>query len=182
VRLADGSEHFGDEVISAADGHATLFHMLGGKYVSPEMAAAYERLPLYTPLVQVSFGVKRDMGRSTTGAGGRPDVPRLTTVQLEAPTRIGGTEVSFIVLNNYAFDATLSPRGTSALTVMFSMVGQWTTPAAGLPTAATDGSVAIQGLCAQDGKEFRTALPEAVAAPVAQPAAAARPADSRGAA
>ena len=69
VRLADGSEHFADEVISAADGHATLFHMLGGKYVSQEMAAAYERLPLYTPLVQVSFGVKRDMGRSSAGAG-----------------------------------------------------------------------------------------------------------------
>ena len=176
------------------------------------------------------------------------------------------------MLNNYAFDATLAPRGTSALTVMFlspwehwekladdqeayfaekahvlgdcmkwlesrfpgitadievtdvatplttvrytgnyhasyegwlptpetlrmriekrlpgldgfSMVGQWTTPAAGLPTAAGDGRVAIQGLCAQDGKEFRTALPEAEAAPAAPPAAAARPSDaSKGAA
>ena len=43
----------------------------------------------------------------------------------------------------------------------FSMVGQWTTPAAGLPTAALDGRVAIRELCAQDGKEFVTTVADA---------------------
>ena len=33
VRLADGTEHRGDIVISAADGHTTIFDMLGGKYI-----------------------------------------------------------------------------------------------------------------------------------------------------
>jgi phytoene desaturase len=261
VRLADGSEHLGDEVISAADGHGTLFRMLGGKYMSRALQSAYRRLPLFTPMVQVSFGVKRDTWVAPAGAGGRPELARLTTVQLDPPVRIGGTEVSFIMLNNYAFDATLAPRGRSALSVVFpspwehwerltddkegyfaekmhvlgdcmkwlesrlpgitadievmdvatplttvrytgnyhasyqgwlptpktlrvkidrrlpglthfSMVGQWTTPAAGLPTAAGDGRRVIQELCAQDGKEFRTTVPEEGRA--AGPAAARR--------
>jgi phytoene dehydrogenase-like protein len=236
VRLADGSEHFGDEVISAADGHATLFGMLGGRYVGEELAAVYRRLPLYTPIVQVSFGVKREMW----GDHAR----RLTSVAFPAPVSFGGTEASFVFLNNYGFDPGLAPAGKSAITILFlspwehweklagdrqayraekarvladctawlesrypgisgdievtdvatplttvrytgnyhasyegwlptagtmrtaipkrlpglagfSMVGQWTAPAAGLPTAAADGRTVIQQLCAQDGKEFR---------------------------
>jgi phytoene dehydrogenase-like protein len=240
VRLEDGSEHFADEVISAADGHATLFGMLKGEYISPAMREAYRRLPLYTPLMQVSFGVKRDLSGM--------DLPRLSTVHPGRALRFGRTEVPWVLLNNYAFDPTMAPAGKSVITVSFlspwnlwedlaenrqayraerarilddvtawlqsflpgittdieaadvatplttvrytgnyhasyegwrptpatmrvkidkrlpglsgfSMVGQWTTPAAGLPTAAGDGRTVIQELCAQDGKEFRTTVP-----------------------
>jgi phytoene dehydrogenase-like protein len=41
----------------------------------------------------------------------------------------------------------------------FSMVGQWTSPAAGLPTVASDGRIVIQELCEQDGREFTTSVP-----------------------
>lgn len=111
VRLADGSEHLADEVISAADGHATLFGMLNGAYLSRELEDAYRTLPLYTPFVQVSFGVKRDM----RSAG----VPRLTTVEPAEPISMGGTRVPFLLFNNYAFDPTMAPGGKSALSLLF---------------------------------------------------------------
>jgi len=241
IRLEDDSEHFADEVVSAADGHATLFGMLKGEYVSPAMKEAYRRLPLYTPLMQVSFGVNRDL----SGA----DLPRLSTVHPGRTLRFGRTEVPWVLLNNYSFDPTLAPSGKSALTIVypspwelweglagdreayreektrilgdatawlksflpgisvdieaadvatplttvrytgnyrasyegwrptpatmrmkiekrlpglsgFSMVGQWTAPAAGLPSVAAGGRNLVQELCARDGKEFRTTVAE----------------------
>lgn len=41
VRLADGSEHPADFVISAADGYNTIFHMLHGNYVNDEIRYLY---------------------------------------------------------------------------------------------------------------------------------------------
>jgi phytoene dehydrogenase-like protein len=38
----------------------------------------------------------------------------------------------------------------------FSMIGQWTSPMAGLPTVAQDGRVAIELLCREDQKPFIT--------------------------
>jgi len=38
----------------------------------------------------------------------------------------------------------------------FSMIGQWTSTFAGLPTVANDGRRAIRALCGRDGKEFVT--------------------------
>ncbi len=47
VRLADGTEHRADLVISAADGHATIFDMLQGKYVDDEIRATYDEWPIF---------------------------------------------------------------------------------------------------------------------------------------
>jgi len=109
VRLADGSEHRADVVISAADGHATLFGMLQGKYVTPTLKKLYDTLPLYRPLMQVSFGVKRDLSAEA----------RLTTYGFSTPKRFGGTEAPFVLLNNYGFDPTMAPAGCSTVTLLF---------------------------------------------------------------
>jgi phytoene dehydrogenase-like protein len=109
VRLADGSEHRADLVISAADGHATLFGMLKGKYVTSKLRRLYETLPLYRPLMQVSFGVRRDLSAE----------PRLVTYGFSSPVRFGETEAPFAFLNNYSFDPTMAPAGCSAVTVCF---------------------------------------------------------------
>lgn len=90
VRLANGSEPRADVVISAADGHTTLFTMLRGRYISKRMKKLYETLPLYTPLVQVSFGVKRDMAGE----------PRLTRYGFQTPLHFGGAEIPSLSLNN----------------------------------------------------------------------------------
>ena len=61
VRLADGTEHRADDIVSAADGHATIFGLLEGRYASPAIRRAYHTQPIFRPLVQVSLGVARDL-------------------------------------------------------------------------------------------------------------------------
>ncbi len=60
VRCTDGTEHRADLVISAADGHSTLFKLLGGRYVDAETRKRYASWPLFAPLLMISFGVGRD--------------------------------------------------------------------------------------------------------------------------
>ena len=59
VRLADGSEHRADRVISAADGHSTIFKMLDGRYADAETRAPYEKWPTFPALLFVGLGVNR---------------------------------------------------------------------------------------------------------------------------
>ena len=57
VKLEDGSEHKADYVISAADGHATIFEMLEGKYIDDTIRSYYESMPVFPPLVYIGLGV-----------------------------------------------------------------------------------------------------------------------------
>jgi phytoene dehydrogenase-like protein len=109
VRLADGSFHEADEVISAADGRSTIFGMLGGRYVNERIKGCYDGLPLYTPLMQVSFGVNRDMS----------GLPRLTSFAFANPMAVGGSSIGWAFLNIFGFDPTMAPRGKTAVTVNF---------------------------------------------------------------
>jgi phytoene desaturase len=59
VRLADGTEHRADIVVSAADGHATIFEMLGGRFGDAVTRKRYEQWPLFRPIIMASFGVAR---------------------------------------------------------------------------------------------------------------------------
>ena len=214
--------------------------MLKGRYLTPGLEEAYRTLPLYTPFVQVSYGLNRHIPVS--------ELPRLRTIRPPVPVEVGGEKVPFFMVNNYSFDPTMAPRGKTALTVLyqspweswdglrgdtqgyaarkarvlsditgwleksfpgisadievtdvatpltmvrftgnhhasyegwrptvatmrmkiekripglagFAMIGQWTRPAAGLPTVAEDGRIRIQELCEQDGKAFVTTRP-----------------------
>jgi phytoene dehydrogenase-like protein len=62
VRLDDGSEHRASAVLSAADGHATLFDLLGGRYLSDVERGYYGRIPVFNPLVLIHFGAACDLG------------------------------------------------------------------------------------------------------------------------
>ena len=58
--LEDGSEHFVDLMISAADGYSTIFGMLEGKYTTPLIDAYYKSYPKTQPFgLKVWYGVKR---------------------------------------------------------------------------------------------------------------------------
>jgi phytoene dehydrogenase-like protein len=109
VRLADGTEHGGDIVISAADGHSTIFQMLDGKYISKKVQEYYEQFPLFPPLIQVTLGV----ARSFQGE------PRLLLYHLKQPTIIAGKEEKLLGVEIYNFDATLAPPGKTVLDVKF---------------------------------------------------------------
>jgi phytoene dehydrogenase-like protein len=109
VRLEDGREFRGDLVISAADGYATIFKMLEGKYVDDAICGYYRDLPIFRPLVQVSLGVKRDL----TGQ------PNMVVHPLAEPITIAGEKREFISIKHFCYDPSLAPNGKSVVEVMY---------------------------------------------------------------
>ena len=80
VRLYNNEEHRSRWVISACDGHSTLFDMLENRYVPPQMHKLYDgHMPIHSQ-VQVSLGVKRDLS----------GLPHWVTYLLDKPVLIAG--------------------------------------------------------------------------------------------
>jgi phytoene dehydrogenase-like protein len=109
VILTDGTKIAADYVIGAADGFSTIYKMLEGKYVSKQIDHAYKNWELFTPLVQVSFGVNK-------------------VVESEAPIivnttkglKIGRTELEagYSVMN-YSYDSTMAPEGKTTIVMRY---------------------------------------------------------------
>ena len=91
VRLADGSEHRSDIVISAADGRTTIFDMLEGKYVNDKIRGYYEQLTIQPPLIFIALGV----ARSFEGQ------PRQVMFPLEKPVNMAGEQWERLNLFTY---------------------------------------------------------------------------------
>jgi len=110
VKLVDGKELRADIVISAADGHSTLYDMLEGKYMSTILEKAYKTFALFTPLVQVSFGVN-DVIRSET----------VVTSYWQPPFTLGTQQVNegYTIMNQSQHDPTLAPVGKTSLVLRF---------------------------------------------------------------
>jgi phytoene desaturase len=118
VRLEDGTEHRGDYVVSAADGHATLFDLLGGKYVSNEQRRYFEEMPIFDPLVFVAFGVRRVFD----------EIPPLTSgliFRASRPLEVAGRTFEHINVVVENFDPTLAPAGSTVVKVMFGSDYDW---------------------------------------------------------
>lgn len=110
VRLADGTEHRADYVISAADGHATLYEMLEGKYLGERLRAYYEGgLQPFPPMIQVSLGVARDLSAE----------PNMAIFPLRRPVTIAGQTHARIGYKHFCHDRTLAPAGKSVVAVTF---------------------------------------------------------------
>ncbi|HTG01772.1 MAG TPA: NAD(P)/FAD-dependent oxidoreductase [Nitrospirota bacterium] len=112
IKLDDGTEHRADYVISAADGHATIFDMLEGKYIDDRIRGYYEKLLLFPPLVYIAIGVNRTFRGLPSSAGG-------IAVELEEPLLVGGVEQRCLGVHIYNFDPTLAPEGKTVIVVMF---------------------------------------------------------------
>jgi phytoene dehydrogenase-like protein len=112
VRLEDGTEHRADIVISAADGHTTIFDMLDGKYVNDEIRHYYDEWPIFEPLVQVSLGVARDLSSE----------PHSLALVLDEPLKVGDQTRSWIHMHHYCYDPSMAPSGKSVVTVCIVFV------------------------------------------------------------
>jgi phytoene dehydrogenase-like protein len=110
VRLADGTEHRSDITISAADGHATIFDLLGGRYLNKKIRGYYDHLPIFPPLIQVALGVDRSF------AG----MPPVVVYPLDEPVTFGGRTQGHLGVEIGNFDPTLAPPGRTVLKVMFT--------------------------------------------------------------
>ncbi|MFW9829734.1 MAG: phytoene desaturase family protein [Candidatus Thorarchaeota archaeon] len=113
VQLTDGSKHYADIVISAADGHTTIFDMLNAKYINKKIQGYYDKLPIYSPLIYIGLGVANkfeEVPPTVTGI----DFP------LDEPIMIGGQERNRMSVQIYNFDPTLAPADKTFIRVMFA--------------------------------------------------------------
>lgn len=113
IRLQDGSEFLADRVISAADGHSTIFDMLDNRYGDKKTRMPYERWPLFPSLVFVSLGVNRIFN----------DVPKTVsgiTFHLNEPVMICNKKREWLSVHIYNQDNTLAPEGKTAITLMLN--------------------------------------------------------------
>lgn len=105
VRLADGKFQPADFVISAADGYATIYQMLQGKYVDDGINDLYTNAKTVATSVQVSLGIGCDLS----------DEPHDVVVRLDPPIPMMGVEKSHIAIKHYCYDKSLSPKGKSVV-------------------------------------------------------------------
>ena len=107
VELMNGRQIHGDWVLSAADGHATIFEMLNGDYVDAALLKLYSNLEPFPSYVQVSLGIDVDL------SGQPPMLARL----LHRPIHIDpATETDHLSFRIFNYDPTFAPPGKTAVT------------------------------------------------------------------
>jgi phytoene dehydrogenase-like protein len=107
VQLVGGEVIAADWVVSAADGHATIYDLLGGRYVNKTIQDIYNTLTPFPSYVQVSLGVARDLSEQ---AG---FVRRVLDSPLRLDPKTEHSEVSF---RFFHFDPTFAPAGKTPVT------------------------------------------------------------------
>ena len=108
VRLADGTEHRADLVISAADGHATIFDMLDGKYTSDRIQRFFEAVPESQVMsAHVSLGIARDLSRE----------PHMLTLLLPEPMQVMDRAFERLDVEIFGPHTGLAPEGKTAIKV-----------------------------------------------------------------
>jgi phytoene dehydrogenase-like protein len=108
IRLSDGTEHRADYIISASDGHRTIYDWLGGRYTNRFINKCYETLIPFPGIIYASFGLNRDYHQ----------IPYGFQFQLQKPVIIGSEEVSSIGVRNHWFDKVLCPEGKAIFNIM----------------------------------------------------------------
>lgn len=111
VRLADGTEHLSDHVVSAADGYATIYQMLDGKYVDPLIDAYYQQwMPDSEPFGSNLFiGTTMDIGAE----------PHAIALLLDRPVVIEGKERDHLDIELFSDRTGLAPPGKSVIKVVW---------------------------------------------------------------
>jgi phytoene dehydrogenase-like protein len=112
VETDDGKSSRADIVISAADGHFTIFEALGGRYLDQATRDLYDgrRYKTFPSLLYVSLGVKRRFAEHEGG---------LTRILLREPwTLCDGTTLHMLDAHVMSFDPTLAPEGATTINVM----------------------------------------------------------------
>ncbi len=109
VLLANGETVLADWVVSAADGHATLFDLLDGKYIDDATRKMYEEKELFASYMQISLGVALDLS----------DQPWMVSRILDTPITVDPeTDHYDVGFRIFHFDPTFAPRGKTAVTCL----------------------------------------------------------------
>lgn len=109
VQLEDGSEHFAEIIVSAADGYSTIYAMLEGKYDTSTIEAYYKAYPKTQPFgLEVWYGVNRQYKNE----------PHSIVLFLDKPITIEGKEMDRLDIEVFNFDPTLMPEGKTVIKVV----------------------------------------------------------------
>lgn len=111
VRLKNGTEERADIVISAADGHATIFDMLNGVYIDDKIRGYYQNYSVFPPILYIGLGINRSFD----------DMPKVISGQkipLSEPIEIAGRKVDYLDTRLMNYDPTLAPPGKTVMTLM----------------------------------------------------------------
>lgn len=107
VQLAGGERVNADWIISAADGHSTIYDLLGGKYTSKLTEKIYEEFEPFPSYLQVSLGVARNLSHE----------PGFLIRLLDSPLQLDpGTQLDQVSFRIFHFDPTFAPFGKTAVT------------------------------------------------------------------
>ncbi len=109
VRLAGGETIKADWVISAADGHATIYELLGGRYVDAAIDKIYNTMEMFPSYLQVSLGVARDLRDQPAS------ISRVLKTPFQVDPETALKQVSFRIFH---FDPTFAPAGKTAVTCL----------------------------------------------------------------
>ena len=108
IKLADGSEHKADIIISNADGRKTIFDMLEGKYINETVRGYCAPLSDETPFaVNVCLGINWDLAGE----------PSSLVLLLDQPVTIANHKYESVEAQLYGFDKSMAPAGKSTIKV-----------------------------------------------------------------
>ncbi|HEY5471880.1 MAG TPA: hypothetical protein VIK32_01675, partial [Candidatus Limnocylindrales bacterium] len=120
VELADGTQERAEIVVSAADGHATIYEMLGARYIDETLRGYYERgrLPLFFPILFIGIGVAREFA---------DEAQRISGLHCLAAEPIGAGAVHKRELETriFNFDPTMAPPGKTVITTLIEADGEY---------------------------------------------------------
>lgn len=111
VRLADGSEILADEVVSCADGYATLVHMLDDKYTPEQYRNLFDHPDKYPTMTSslVFMGIDAEVLKGCHGL----------TIKRKEPVSIAGVQSEYLSYISYASDKTVAPKGKTVVTCYY---------------------------------------------------------------
>jgi phytoene dehydrogenase-like protein len=109
VMLADGSESYADVVISAADGHSTIYKMLEGEYTRDVIDSYYQSYDEEQAFgLIVYLGLNRDLSKE----------PHALVLLLDEPLKMELTERNSLYLEIFDSNTGLAPEGKSIIKVV----------------------------------------------------------------
>ena len=115
LTTADGRTFVADHYVAACDAHVVFERLLGGRFRDPAFEKRFNDPDTY-PLASntyIGLGLEAEVG----------DMPR--TVRFECdPIGLGGTAITQITLNHYAYEPGFAPSGCTAMTVALNHFGE----------------------------------------------------------
>lgn len=111
LQLMDGRRELFDAVIACVDGHHTLFELLPEGRVPASMKDAFNRFPLFPPLLLFSAGFRYPFHQVEAASLG-------TSLSLSTPLVCGARRHTHLFYQFHTFDPRLAPEGCTLVTAM----------------------------------------------------------------